>query len=81
MILKPSGRRHDLRYPIQLELKWKLIRRRRVLESGTRRTVDVFSSSILSETGRHLPLGMNTERSISRPMPLDNVAPLQLIVF
>ena len=75
-----GGRRHDLRYPIRLELKWKLIRRRRVLEGQTRPTVDVFSSS-LSETGRHLPRGMNTELSISWPVLLHNVAPLQRIVF
>jgi hypothetical protein len=72
-------RRQDRRYHLQLELKWKLIRRRRVLDTGIGQTIDVSSGGILFDAGRHLPEGLNVELSISWPVLLHNVAPLQLI--
>jgi hypothetical protein len=72
-------RRRDRRYHLQLELKWKLIRRRRVLDTGIGQTIDVSSGGILFDAGRHLPEGLNVELSISWPVLLHNVAPLQLI--
>ena len=72
-------RRQDRRYQLQLELRWKLIRRRRVLDVGTGQTIDVSSGGILFDAGRHLPEGLNVELSISWPVLLHNVAPLQLI--
>jgi hypothetical protein len=73
-------RRADRRYGILLDLKWKLVRRRRVLETGVGRTVDLSSSGILFNAGRHLPEGLNVELSIAWPVLLHNVAPLQLAV-
>ena len=75
-----GDRRKDRRYHLQLELRWKLIRRRRVLDKGTGRTIDVSSGGVLFDAGRHLPEGLNVELSISWPVLLHNVAPLQLVV-
>jgi hypothetical protein len=75
-----GDRRFDRRYEIQLELRWKLIRRRKVMEVGVGRTMDLSSSGILFEAGHPLPVGMNVELSISWPVLLHNVAPLQLVV-
>ena len=66
--LKPTDvisgdRRADRRYEMRLELRWKLVRRRRVLESGTGYTVDLSSGGILIEAGKHLPAGLNLELS------------------
>jgi hypothetical protein len=72
-------RRQDRRYHLQLELKWKLIRRRRLLETGTGRTIDVSSGGIRFDAGRHLPEGLNVELSISWPVLLHNVVPMQLV--
>ncbi len=72
-------RRQDRRYHLQLELKWKLIRRRRVLDTGTGQTIDVSSGGILFDAGRHLPEGLNVELSIAWPVLLHDVAPMQLI--
>ena len=72
-------RRQDRRYHLQLGLKWKLIRRRRVLDTGTGHTIDVSSGGVLFDAGRHLPEGLNVELSISWPVLLHNVAPLQLV--
>ena len=75
-----GDRRSDRRYLIQLELRWKLIRRRRVLDTGTGATIDLSSGGILFDAGRELPPGMNVELSISWPVLLHNVAPLNLVV-
>jgi len=84
---KPAGdgdaiggdRRQNRRYQLQLDLKWKLIRRRRVLDTGTGQTIDVSSGGICFDAGRHLPEGLNVELSISWPVLLHNVAPMQLV--
>jgi hypothetical protein len=74
-----GDRRQDKRYEIQLEVKWKLIRRRRVLDTGTGQTIDMSSGGILFDAGRHLPEGLNVELSITWPVLLHNVAPMQLM--
>jgi hypothetical protein len=76
-----GDRRRDRRYGLQLDLKWKLIRRRRVLDSGTGYTVDLSSGGILFDAGRHLPEGLNVELSVTWPVLLHNVAPMQLVVY
>src|SRR3981081_3808376 len=73
-------RREDRRYGIHLDVKWKLIRRRRVLDTGIGQTVDLSSGGLLFDPGRHLPEGLNVELSITWPVLLHNVAPLQLVV-
>lgn len=73
-------RRSDRRYDLALDVRWKLIRRRRVLDSGTGITIDLSSGGILLETDRQLPSGLNIELSITWPVLLHNVAPLQLVV-
>jgi hypothetical protein len=76
-----GDRRGDRRYEIRLEARWKLVRRRKVLETGSGRTLDFSSGGVLFEPGRQLPVGLNVELSISWPVLLHNVAPLQLVVY
>jgi hypothetical protein len=75
-----GDRRFDRRYSIALELRWKLVRRRKVLESGAGTTVDLSSGGVLFEAGRQLPVGLNIELSIAWPALLHDVAPMQLMV-
>jgi hypothetical protein len=75
-----GDRRGDRRYEIRLDVRWKLVRRRKVLETGSGRTLDFSSGGVLFEPGRHLPVGLDVELSISWPVLLHNVAPLQLVV-
>jgi hypothetical protein len=72
-------RRQDTRYRLRLKLKWKLIRRRRVLDRGTGHTIDVSSGGILFDAECELPEGLNMELSIAWPVLLHNAAPLQLV--
>jgi hypothetical protein len=76
----PGNRRLDRRYEIQLEVRWKLIRRRKVLESGTGHTIDVSSGGIRFDAGRELVPGLEVELSISWPVRLHNMVPIQLLV-
>ena len=76
-----GDRRKDRRYSIHLELRWKLIRRRRVLETGVGQTIDLSSGGILFDPGRQLPVGLNVELAISWPVLLRNEAPMQLVAY
>jgi hypothetical protein len=76
-----GDRRYERRYDIQLDTRWKLVRRRKVMEAGVGRTIDLSSSGILFDAGRTLPVGLNIELSVSWPVLLHNVAPLQLVVL
>jgi hypothetical protein len=75
-----GNRRYDRRYGIALDVRWKLVRRRKVLETGTGSTVDLSSGGILFDAGRQLPVGLNVELAIAWPALLHNVAPMQLVV-
>jgi PilZ domain-containing protein len=73
-------RRSDRRYDIDLDVRWKLIHRRRVLDSGIGKTLDVSSGGLLIEIDRELRSGLNIELSITWPVLLHNLVPLQLVV-
>ena len=73
-------RRTDRRYQIPLDLRWKLIRRRKVLHNGDGITVDLSSGGILFDARRSLPVGLDVELSISWPVLLNDVAAMQLVV-
>jgi hypothetical protein len=73
-------RRNDKRYGMQLQLRWKLVRRRRTIDTGTGCTVNMSSGGIRFEAGREMPAGLNVELAISWPILLLNVAPMQLFI-
>jgi PilZ domain len=73
-------RRDDRRYNLALDLRWKLVRRRKVLDSGSGKTLDLSSRGLFFDAGRPLPVGLNVEISIAWPALLHNVAPMQLVV-
>jgi hypothetical protein len=75
-----GDRRHDRRYQIPLELRWKLIRRRKLLSSGEGQTLDISSGGILFDARRTMPEGLDIELSIAWPVLLNNVAAMQLVV-
>jgi len=76
-----GDRRSDKRYSLQLDVRWKLIRRRKVLEAGHGTTIDLSSGGILLEVDRPLPDGLNLELAISWPVMLRGTAPLQLVAI
>lgn len=75
-----GDRRSNRRYDLALVLRWKLVRRRRVLDSGTGFTVDLSSGGLRFDAGRQLPVGLNVELTIEWPALLHNIAPMCLAV-
>ena len=73
-----GDRRSDRRYDLNLELRWKLVRR--ILETGTGRTIDCSSGGVLFDTGRAMPVGLDMELAIAWPVLLQTTAQLQLVV-
>lgn len=75
-----NDRRANRRYGLRLNLRWKVIRRRQIAETGDGVTIDVSSGGILFEADRPLPIGLAVELSVAWPVLLHNVAQLQLVV-
>ena len=75
-----GNRRADRRYDIELNLHWKLIRRRKIIQNGAGRTIDLSSGGVRFNAGRQLVPGMDVELSIAWPVLLQNVAAMQLLV-
>ena len=73
-------RRQRRRYVIELSLRWRLLRRRKVVESGSGRTIDMSSAGIMFNAGSPLPAGLDVELSIAWPALLHQRSPLQLTV-
>jgi hypothetical protein len=73
-----GDRRQDRRYHLQMELSWKLILRRRVLDTGIGHTIDLSGGGILFDAGRPLPTGHDVVLSISWPVLFDGKVPMQL---
>jgi hypothetical protein len=75
-----GDRRLDRRYPTLLDLRWKLLHRKQVLDAGEGSTLDFSSGGVRFESGRALPEGFNVELAISWPALLHNITPMQLVV-
>jgi hypothetical protein len=74
-------RRADRRYGICLEVQWRLVHRRQVLDSGSGWTRDLSRHGILLDldAGRRTVAGSGIELLISGPVLLHDTAPLKLV--
>ena len=75
-----TERRTGRRYGLKLDLNWKLIRRKKVLDSGAGHTIDLSRDGILFDAGRPIPGRLNVELTVVWPVRLHNVEPLELFV-
>src|SRR5262249_32791655 len=73
-----GDRRKNRRYPIVLQLRWKLIRRRKILFTGDGHTIDLSTGGLLFDAGRLLPAGMKVELSVAWPVLLEEQTPMRL---
>jgi hypothetical protein len=74
-------RRGKLRFPMQRDLRYKLLKDGATTESGTGETVDLGSGGVGFSIGREVPAGVFIELSISWPVLLEESCPMRLIVF
>lgn len=77
--LLPGERRSTDRFPIERELRYKVVSKRSCNESGTGRTVNFSSGGILFTTEQMLIPGKKIEMAISWPAQLDAKCPLKLL--
>jgi len=74
-------RRGKLRFPMQRDLRYKLLKDGATIESGAGQTVDIGSGGVGFSMGRELAVGSFIELSISWPVLLEESCPMRLIVF
>jgi len=75
-----SERRSSRRYPICLDLVFKL-RSGRLVQRGAGQTRDLSSRGVLFESNVEIRPGTRIELSIAWPVPLNEVAGLNLVVI
>jgi len=80
MDLIHQDRRDDRRYPIELELQYRVLARKRTHLQGDGRTLNMSSGGILFTGDQNLPAGAFVELSINWPVLLQNACPLTLLV-
>jgi c-di-GMP-binding flagellar brake protein YcgR len=74
-----TDRRHSDRFPIEREVKYKVLNKRGGEEAGDGRTVNISSSGVLFTTEHVLLPGRRLEVAISWPAQLNNKTALKLV--
>jgi len=72
--------RSNRRYPIALEVEYKVLRKGRVERLGLGRTLNVSSGGVLFEAHEPLPAGGSIELLMHWPFLLEGVCPLKLVI-
>jgi hypothetical protein len=75
---RPDRRSSD-RFPIEREVRYRMMTKRGGEETGVGRTVNISSSGVLFTSEQPLLPGRRLELSVSWPAQLDNKCPLKLV--
>ena len=73
------NRRRTNRFPLQEDVRYRVVQARSAKVSGCGTTLNIGSSGILFTTEEKLPIGRMVELSVNRPARLDGVCPLQFV--
>jgi hypothetical protein len=76
-----DDRRKKFRFPIQREVRYKVLDRDRIVAAGSGETVNIGSGGMAFSAERELKPGTFVELSISWPVLLDENCPMRLVVF
>lgn len=74
-----GDRRANRRYELNLQLRYRVTRGKRLIEVGSGQTLDISSGGISFSTGQFLPPGAFAELWLEWPIPLDGNA-LRLVM-
>ena len=74
-----ADRRHSDRFPIEREVRYRVLSKRGGEESGVGRTINISSSGVLFTSEHLLIPGRRMEVSISWPAQLNNKCALKLV--
>ncbi|MGH9559394.1 MAG: PilZ domain-containing protein [Bryobacteraceae bacterium] len=72
-------RRHSDRFPIERDIRYRVLNKRSSGEAGDGKTVNISSSGVLFTAGETLLPGRSLEMSISWPAQLDHKCALKLV--
>jgi hypothetical protein len=75
----PSDRRHSDRFPIEREIRFRILNKRGGEETGDGKTLNISSSGVLFTSEHMLLPGRRLELSISWPVQLNDLVPLKLV--
>lgn len=75
----PADRRHSDRFPIEREVRYRVLNKRGGDEAGDGRTINISSSGVLFTSNQILLPGKRLELSISWPAQLNNKCALKLV--
>jgi hypothetical protein len=76
-----ADRRKKARFPINRDLRYKVLEGDTIVSSGVGTTLDMASAGMAFLTEGQIALGSFIELSISWPVLLENSCPMRLIVF
>jgi hypothetical protein len=74
-----ADRRHSVRFPIEREVRYRVLNKRSSEEIGDGKTVNISSSGVLFTTDHMLLPGRRMELAISWPAQLNNKTALKLV--
>jgi hypothetical protein len=74
-----SDRRGSNRFPVQAEVRYRILRAKSHSLEGCGKTIDISSGGVLFSTEDELPNGRLIELSVNWPARLGGVCPLQLV--
>jgi hypothetical protein len=76
---RPDDKREKLRFPLKLDVRYRILKQGKSLEAGSGLTADISSAGIAFTAERMLPLGVAIEMVIAWPVALEDGCPLQLV--
>jgi c-di-GMP-binding flagellar brake protein YcgR len=74
-------RRKKVRFPINRDVRYKVLEDDTIMESGVATTLDIGSGGVAFLSEHQPPMGAFIELSISWPVLLEDSCPMRLIVF
>jgi PilZ domain len=75
----PSDRRNSDRFPIERDVRFRVLNKRGGEETGDGKTLNISSSGVLFTSEHILLPGRRLELSISWPVALNDLVPLKLV--
>ena len=74
-------RRAKARFPIQQDVRYKVLENNRIVSAGVGKTIDMSSSGMALDIDQPLTPGAFMELSVGWPVLLDDTCPMRMIVF
>jgi hypothetical protein len=74
-------RRLKRRFPVEQEVRYKMLYGQRIAETGTGRTTNISSSGVWFTTNCMLTAGMPIELSMNWPVLLNDNCPMKLMIY